>query len=41
MLPRVDSGGEIDRQFGIMLGVSPGPSEHGETRAHGLLCLCL
>jgi hypothetical protein len=38
---RVDSGGEIDRQFGNMLGVSPSLSEHGEHVAHGLLCLCL
>jgi hypothetical protein len=32
--------GQIDRQFGNMLGVSPGLSEHGEHIAHGLLRLC-
>jgi hypothetical protein len=37
----IDSGVEIDHQFGNMLGVSPGLTEHGETCVHGLLCLCL
>lgn len=35
----VDSGCEIDRQFGDMLGASPGLSEHGEYVAQGLLRL--
>src|SRR6266550_4034636 len=37
--PGVDSGIEIDRQFGDMLGAGPGRSEHGEHIAHGLFRL--